>query len=80
MIPFFTEDERGVGLQVLLVRDFATASLELDPVQGIERQPRELGQVPGQRGFAAPGIAEHRHLLHATRSVASIDADRHSTI
>src|SRR6185503_1178301 len=49
--PFLTEDERGVGLQVLLMRDFATTSPVLDPVQGIERQPRELGQVPGERGF-----------------------------
>ena len=52
-------------------RDFAVIGSELDHVDDVERQPRQFRQLPGERGLAATGIAEHRHPFHAACSVTA---------
>ena len=52
---------------VLLLRPISTFS-ELDYIQCIQRQARDLCQSPRQRRFAATGIAKYGNFFHGTPS------------
>jgi hypothetical protein len=44
-------------LQILVVRDSAATRLELNEVDRIQRQPRQLRQTFGKRRFSAAGVS-----------------------
>src|SRR5262245_18899502 len=62
--PFVAPQELVVNPQILVMRDLAAAGTELDHVDDIQRQPSGRRQPPGERGFPASRVAEHRHPPH----------------
>src|SRR5262249_27911965 len=62
--PRLTPQQFRVGLQVLIVRNLAATRSILDQVQGVEREARQLRQLPGEGRFAAAGVAEDRNFPH----------------
>lgn len=67
--PGVPAEQLFVRLQVLSMRDFTSAGLVLDCVQGIQRKLSHFRQLPGQRRFAAPSIPEDSNLSQMTASV-----------
>jgi hypothetical protein len=62
--PGFARQEIAVYLQVLLVRHSRAALSELQFVEDVKRQPRDLGQVPSEGRFSTAGISEYGRPFH----------------
>ena len=69
MMPATMAQQVRMRLQVLFVRNSAAAGPELDHVQRVQRQPRQICQTFGKGRFSAAGVSEYRDSLHLARSV-----------
>ncbi len=67
--PLIAGYQRGMRLQIFLLRDRNTAWPELEHIDHVQRQSRDRRQFMSQRRFATAGVAEDRDSLHARLNV-----------
>src|SRR4029077_11577523 len=67
--PLVLAQQVRMRLQVLFVRNSAAAGPDMDQVQRVQRQSRQICQTFGKGRFSAAGVSEYRDSFHLARSV-----------
>src|SRR3954451_22343751 len=62
--PLVLAQQVRMRFHVVFVRNLSATGPELDQVQRVEWQPRQLRQTSGKRRLSAAGVAEDRNSFH----------------